>query len=150
MLSLSSLRAKIFILISVPLALQLALVGVVASLQNQAEDEARRAEISRKISDEVVELTRDILSVRSNFGTADSVHLNPVLGTEYQTLAESIEAHFKNLRSLTQSNLEISRALNRTITTVHEAEDQLTEARKAFVEPNAQKVQVVLLNTKNS
>ncbi|MBP6348341.1 MAG: PAS domain-containing sensor histidine kinase [Candidatus Obscuribacter sp.] len=133
MLSLSSLRAKIFILISVPLALQLALVGVVASLQNQAEDEARRAEISRKISDEVVELTRDILSVRSNFGTADSVHLNPVLGTEYQTLAESIEAHFKNLRSLTQSNLEISRALNRTITTVHEAEDQLTEARKAFV-----------------
>jgi uncharacterized protein YlxW (UPF0749 family) len=95
MLSLSSLRAKIFILISVPLALQLALVGVVASLQNQAEDEARRAEISRKISDEVVELTRDILSVRSNFGTADSVHLNPVLGTEYQTLAESIEAHLK-------------------------------------------------------
>lgn len=132
MLSNISLRTRIFTLISVPLMVQLALFGAVAYLQNQAEDEARRAEISRKLADEVIELTRDILSIRSNFGVSDSIHLNPELGTKYKTLTESVEAHFEKLRALTQSNLELSRALNRSITSVHTAQQQMIEARREY------------------
>lgn len=132
MLSHISLRTRIFTLISVPLMLQLGLFGAVAYLQNQAEDEARRAEISRKIADEVIELTKDILSIRSNFGVADSIHLNPELGSQYKTLSESVEAHFEKLRALTQSNIELSRALNRSIASVHTAQEQMIEARREY------------------
>ncbi|MBS1990608.1 MAG: PAS domain-containing protein [Cyanobacteria bacterium SZAS LIN-3] len=132
MLSLSSLRTKIFILISVPLVLQLALIAAVAYLQNQAEEEARKAEVARRISDEVLELTRDILSVKSNFGTPDSVHLNPVMGSKYQTLTESIEAHFNQLRRLTRENPEQLRSLNRAINNMYEGERELTIARSEY------------------
>ena len=61
-----SLRFKILVLIFVPLILQLALLAVVANLQNQAEAEARRAEIARQIGDEVIAITRDMVALKTN------------------------------------------------------------------------------------
>ncbi|HND04320.1 MAG TPA: ATP-binding protein [Candidatus Obscuribacter sp.] len=132
MLSLNSLRARILILVSVPLVFQLVLLGAVAYLQNEAEDEARRAEISRKISDEVIELTRDIFAVKSNFGFPDSVHLEPSLGSQYQTLDESIKAHFAKLRELTKGDLELSRALNNVIASMYRTQGEFLNARRTY------------------
>jgi hypothetical protein len=67
MLRPASLKSKILILISVPLIVQLAMLGTVAHLQNQAEDEAKRAEYSRKIADEVIALTRELVYGKNRF-----------------------------------------------------------------------------------
>ncbi len=112
MLGSVTLRSKILILISVPLILELALLGTVAYLQNQAEDEAKRAEYSRRIADEVIDLTRDFVSVKVYFGEEDSLEPNPNLGLEYKKLADSIERHFENLKVLTRDKPELSKSLN--------------------------------------
>jgi hypothetical protein len=47
--------------------------ATVAHLQNLAEDEAKRAEYSRKVADEVIALTRELVTVRTDFGDEDSL-----------------------------------------------------------------------------
>lgn len=129
---LKSLGTKILILISVPLVFQLSILAVVANLQDQAEAEARSADKARRFSDEVMDLIRDILALKSNFGEHDSIHLNPEMGSQYLTLKESIEGHFAALRELTKDNVDLSRRVNKTLSIVLTAQHQMAKARRAY------------------
>ncbi len=132
MLGSPTLRSKILILISVPLILELALLGTVAHLQNQAEDEAKRAEYSRRIADEIIALTRDIVSVKAYFGEEDSMQPNPNLGLEYKKLAESIDRHFEKLRTLTEDKPELSKSLNKALDSLRQSQSLLKETRRRY------------------
>jgi len=134
MLQSLTLRSKILILISVPLILELALLGTVAHLQNQAEDEARRAEYSRQIADEVIALTRDIVSVKVNFGQEDTLSPNPNLGANYKKLAESIDQHFLKLKRLTEDKPALSHSLGKALDSLRQSENLLNETRRDYRE----------------
>ncbi len=127
-----TLRSKILILISVPLILELGLLGTVAYLQNQAEDEAKRAEYSRRIADEVIDLTRDFVSVKVYFGEEDSLEPNPNLGLEYKKLADSIDRHFENLKVLTEDKPELSKSLNSALDSLRQTQQLLKETRRHY------------------
>ena len=101
----SRLGPKILLLVAIPLVLQLSLLAWVAHLQDEAEEEAQRALKSQQISDEVLDLIKDIYAVRTNFGYHDSVNLNPAIPSKYRTLPDSIEGHFRSLRELTPDSL---------------------------------------------
>ncbi len=132
MLRPASLKSKILILISVPLILQLALLGIVAHLQNQAEDEAKRAEYSRKVADEVIELTRDIISVRIEFGDEDSLVKNPDLGSEYKKLAANIDRHILNIKEMTRDQPALSSSMDAALYKLRQTETIMTQIRRKY------------------
>ncbi|MBP9089566.1 PAS domain S-box protein [bacterium] len=127
-----SLRFKILVLIFVPLILQLALLAIVANLQNQAEDEARRAECSRQIADEVIDISHDLVLVRTNMHGEQSIPADPTLGRQYQTLAESIDRHFSNLRRLTVDKPALAQAVEKAIVSMRQSKNLMDEARAEF------------------
>jgi PAS domain S-box-containing protein len=132
MLRPASLKSKILILISVPLIVQLAMLGTVAHLQNQAEDEAKRAEYSRKIADEVIALTRELVTVRTDFGDEDSLKANPNLNLAYQKMNENISKHILNIREMTKDQPDLSASMNTALYKLRQSEDLMTQIRHQY------------------
>ncbi|MBP9093964.1 PAS domain S-box protein [bacterium] len=128
----ASLKSKILILISVPLIVQLAMLGTVAHLQNQAEDEAKRAEYSRKIADEVIALTRELVTVRTDFGDEDSLKANPNLNLAYQKMNENISKHILNIREMTKDQPDLSASMNTALYKLRQSEDLMTQIRHQY------------------
>lgn len=132
MLRPASLKFKILILISVPLLIQLAMLGTVAHLQNQAEDEAKRAEYSRKIADEVIALTREIVSVRTDFGDEESLQRNPDLTSAYQKMHENISKHILNIKELTKDQPDLSSSMDSALFKLRETEKLMGQIRRQY------------------
>jgi PAS domain S-box-containing protein len=132
MLRPASLKSKILILISVPLIVQLAMLGTVAHLQNQAEDEAKRAEYSRKVADEVIALTRELVTVRTDFGDEDSLKANPNLNLAYQKMNENISKHILNIREMTKDQPDLSASMNTALYKLRQSEDLMTQIRHQY------------------
>jgi PAS domain S-box-containing protein len=127
-----SLKSKILILISVPLLVQLAMLASVAHLQNLAEDEAKRAEYSRKVADEVIAITRELVTVRTEYGDEDSLRKNPHLGLAYKKMAENIDKHILNLKEMTKDRPDLSDAMNTALFKVRQAEDLMNQIRTQY------------------
>lgn len=140
----SRLSSKIILLAAAPVVLQLTLLASVAYLQDQAEKEAERAQISRQISDEVLDLIRDIYAVRTNFGVHDSMHLNPALGSKYTKLSESIEGHFNNLRNLTRGNAPMTAKLDELSETLRQSKDDFSAARRSYIRSQRDEPQMMV------
>lgn len=132
MLRPASLKSKILILISVPLIVQLAMLGTVAHLQNQAEDEAKRAEYSRKIADEVIALTREIVSVRTDFGDEESLQRNPELTASYQKMNENISKHILNIKEMTKDQPDLSSSMDTALFKLRETEKLMGQIRRQY------------------
>ncbi|MFA7337777.1 MAG: ATP-binding protein [Candidatus Obscuribacterales bacterium] len=132
MLRPASLKSKILILISVPLIVQLAMLGTVAHLQNQAEDEAKRAEYSRKVADEVIAITRELVTVRTDFGDEDSLRANPNLTLAYQKMSENISRHILNIREMTKDQPDLSASMNTALFKLRQSEDLMTQIRQQY------------------
>ncbi len=128
----ASLKSKILILISVPLIVQLAMLGTVAHLQNQAEDEAKRAEYSRKIADEVIALTREIVSVRTDFGDEESLQRNPELTASYQKMHENISKHILNIKEMTKDQPDLSSSMDSALFKLRETEKLMGQIRRQY------------------
>jgi len=127
-----SLRFKILVLIFVPLILQLALLAVVAGLQNQAEAEARRAEHARKIADEVIAITRDLVALKTDLERETIVSSEIEASRLYQSLTKSIDNHFLRLRELTRNKPEMAKSLESAFLCMQQSEKMVNEARIGY------------------
>ncbi len=127
-----SLRLKILVLVSFPLLLQLALLATVANLQNQAESEARRAEISRQIADEVIAITRDMVSLKTNLEDAPLIASEAAPTSQYQILNDDIERHFLKLRELTRDKPVLAQAVEKSFATMHRSRQLVDDTRVAY------------------
>ncbi len=132
MLSTASIKSKILILISVPLFIQLVMLSTVAHLQNLAEDEAKRAEYSRRIADEVIALTRDIITVRTEFGDEESLKKTPNLGSDYKQLAANIDRHILNIKEITKDQPTLSDSMDSALYRLRQTENLMTQIRRNY------------------
>jgi len=120
------------VLVSFPLLLQLALLATVANLQNQAESEARRAEISRQIADEVIAITRDMVSLKTNLEDAPLIASEAAPTSQYQILNDDIERHFLKLRELTRDKPVLAQAVEKSFATMHRSRQLVDDTRVAY------------------
>ncbi|CAN5202083.1 cell wall metabolism sensor histidine kinase WalK [soil metagenome] len=128
-----SLRSKILILIFVPLILQLALLSIVATLQNQAEDEAGRAEHFRQIADEVISITRDLVAQKANLEEEAIISSDTSSLALYNKLNDSINHHFFKLRQLAQSRPELAQRVESAYNSMHQSQQLVEEARLGYL-----------------
>lgn len=127
----SRLSSKIVLLAALPLVVQLSLLGFVAHLQDEAEAEAERAQKCRQISDEVLELIRDVYAVRTHLGVPDTI--DPSIGSKYIKVSESIDGHFNSLRNLTKGNAQMTAKLNELIVVLKSERKTFLKARRSFM-----------------
>lgn len=127
----SRLSSKIVLLAALPLVVQLSLLGFVAHLQDEAEAEAERAQKCRQISDEVLELIRDVYAVRTHLGVPDTI--DPSIGSKYIKVSESIDGHFNSLRNLTKGNAQMTAKLNELIVVLKSERKNFLKARRSFM-----------------
>jgi PAS domain S-box-containing protein len=127
-----SLRFKILVLIFVPLILQLALLAVVANLQNQAEAEARRAEIARQIGDEVIAITRDMVALKTNLEVEPLASADSTASIQYQLLNADIDRHFSRLRQLTRDKPALAQAMEQSCETMLQSRKLVEDTKVAY------------------
>ena len=115
---------KGIILVSVPLLFELGFVGVLTSIQMQAEAEADRAARSKEISDLIGEIVQDAVAIAQTMDAQSIMHASQTI-VEYRQRSNEIQQDFDRLEVLVKDD-------PRETKVVKEARSGIDEARKVF------------------
>jgi len=98
------LSTKLLIMLSLPLAIQLAALGWLVSLQHEAELEAARAQHARALAAAVSELTSDVMRMMAGVSGDPSLVKGYLTDSEIIKNVALCEQHFKRIKDLTADN----------------------------------------------
>jgi PAS domain S-box-containing protein len=98
-----SLTTKVLLFVSVPLLIQLGLLGALAYLQKQAEDALQAAVHSKAISDKIQEITFDIFEFAKRYKTTDALENTPLDDDIGKMLSNNVWRDYGDLKELTKN-----------------------------------------------
>jgi PAS domain S-box-containing protein len=95
------LSSQVLILVTLPLVVQLVSLAWLASLQNQAEDELKRATKAKRISDTINQLSADIYEIVVNYGDDKGLKKTAVMDNQALGIARKIKGDYDDLKQQT-------------------------------------------------
>jgi PAS domain S-box-containing protein len=95
-----SLSSQVLVLVTLPLVVQLVSLAWLASLQNQAEDELRRATKAKRISDTINQLSNDVYDIVANYGSEKGLADIPVMSSTAIGIGIKMRNDYEELKKL--------------------------------------------------
>jgi PAS domain S-box-containing protein len=144
MFSSLKLSNKLLIMLSLPLAIQLGVLGWLLHLQNEVEVEARRAQHARLVAASVTDMTNDIIRLMAGVsGDANSVK-GFLSDTDLLSQIALSDKHFQRLKELIKDDAGSAAVVARAETTLFRARDLYMQIRNSEREhPDAMMERVV-------
>lgn len=102
-----SLTAKVLLFVSLPLLIQLGLLGALAHLQKQAEDALKSAVHSKAISDTIHEITADIFAVIKRYNSNEALENTPLDDDIGRAIIGKVWRDYEVLKNLTKDEPEL-------------------------------------------
>ncbi|MBS2011200.1 MAG: PAS domain S-box protein [Cyanobacteria bacterium SZAS TMP-1] len=104
MFSSLKLSTKLLIMLSLPLAIQLAALGWLVNLQHEAEVEAARAQHARDVASAVSELTNDVIRIMAAVSAEGNMSQGYLTDSDLMTQVHLCEVHLKRIKDLTMDD----------------------------------------------
>jgi len=102
-----SLTAKVLLFVSLPLLIQLGLLGALANLQKQAEDALKASVHSKAISDTIHEITADIFVVIKRYNSTAALENIPLDDEIGRAIIGKVWRDYDELKNLTKDEPEL-------------------------------------------
>jgi PAS domain S-box-containing protein len=102
-----SLTAKVLLFVSLPLLIQLGLLGALAHLQKQAEDALKASVRSKAISDTIHEITADIFAVIKRYNSNEALENIPLDDEIGRAIIGKVWRDYEELKDLTKDEPEL-------------------------------------------
>lgn len=120
-----SLTAKVLLFVSLPLLIQIGLLGALAFLQKQAEDALQASAHSKAVSDKIHEITSNIYDVIRRYQSNEALENTPLDDEIGRAIIGKVWRHYDELKELTKDKPEI-------LSTVISSERMTRESLEAF------------------
>ena len=144
MFSSLKLSNKLLIMLSLPLAIQLGVLGWLLHLQNEAEVEAGRAQHARLVAASVTDMTNDIIRLMAGVSGDISSVKGFLSETDLLSQIALSDTHFQKLKVLIKNDPGSSAVVARAETTLYRARDLFMQIRASEREhPDASVERVV-------